>query len=328
MAKEVKKSTRGKSFYLSILEGLNQGLNPSKISEKLNISKQRLQYYLSKLKAQGVIEKIGYGTWKQVKEFNLKEVKKLTRVAPDQLRKSFTSLEPDTVRAHAFQFKYELPKNLKNWERREELMKKAKMKFEPLKLGGIKRGQRILIKGRKVWLLDKSIIIYEQESFFASKAGKARSKAINHFVKLLRACERYLKADLQLHKSRFKVSRQHYALVKNALAKQYDDNGKRLHCYTGEGLWFLIDNSFNLHEAETVHPKSAVKDNEKVQDFFNGIKKHEGFTPDFIVNSLGNTTQIMQHLDHNLKTHFSVLDRIAKAVTNLEKEVKKFGEKL
>lgn len=327
MAKEVKKSSRKENFYLSVLEGLNQGLNPSKISEKLSISKQRLQYYLSSLKRQGVIEKIGYGTWKQVKKFNLKEVKKSSRVAPHQVQKTFTSLEPDTVRGHAFQFKYELPKNLKNWNKREELMKKAGIKFEPLNFGGIKRGQKIMIKGRKVWLLNKSIVIYEKESFLASKATQARSNAISHFVGLLRACERYLRADLQLHKSRFKVSRQHYALVKNALAKQYDEEGKRLHCYTGDGLWFIIDNSFNLHEAETIHPKTAVKDNEKIQNFFNGIKKHEGFTPDFINDSIGKVTNNQIMFAENMKSHISAVQKLGAAVEELSKEVKKFGKR-
>jgi hypothetical protein len=124
-----------------------------------------------------------------------------------------------------------------------------------------------------VHLTNSSVIIYEKESYIADLAKDAKSNAINHFFRLVRGLERHLKADFSTcGQYKFRVTRQHYALIKNALAKQYDEKGQRLELYAANGIWFVIDNSYNLKEAETVNPKDADIDNEKVQNFFNSLK--------------------------------------------------------
>lgn len=324
-SKEVSKSTQRKISDLFILECLKKGLRPAQICSQFSINKKSLQYHLSSLKRKGIIKKLGYGVWEVSADQATKEVSKSTQVTPQQLKDHSDFLKPDSVRGHAFVFKFELPKGLRNWERRSDLLQVAGIEFKPLRIFG--GGQQIIFKGRKVWLTDKSIIIYEPESFIADIAKESQSKALNHFMELLKGLEKHLQANFEIHRSRFKVSRQHYALIKNALAKQYDQEGKKLECfYPGEGLWFLIDNSFNLHEAETVHPKTGVPDNEKVQNFFNGIKAMEGFTPEFIMNSIGGLTQTQGMFQENIKTHFEVLAGIKDAIKELKDEVKNLRE--
>ena len=61
-------------MYLSIYHLIKSGVKPVDILKNLEISKQKLQYYLNWLKNQGYIKKIGYGTWevkKEVKTFSL-----------------------------------------------------------------------------------------------------------------------------------------------------------------------------------------------------------------------------------------------------------------
>ena len=70
MAKEVQKSTSSKYLYLIIVDLLKQGLMPAVICSRLNIKKQKLQYYLSSLKRHKIIKKVGYGTWEILKDFN------------------------------------------------------------------------------------------------------------------------------------------------------------------------------------------------------------------------------------------------------------------
>ena len=53
---------------LSILSSLAAASNPVKIAAKLDMSKSALQYHLTKLKRQGLIRKLGYGTWEILKE--------------------------------------------------------------------------------------------------------------------------------------------------------------------------------------------------------------------------------------------------------------------
>lgn len=52
-----------KSFYFTIVSLINQGLAPSQICLKLNLSKQTVNYYISRLKNDDLIKKIGYGVW-------------------------------------------------------------------------------------------------------------------------------------------------------------------------------------------------------------------------------------------------------------------------
>lgn len=272
MAKEVSKSTRRKISDLFIVQQLKKGLRPSQICEEFSLNKKTLQYHLSSLRRRGIINKIGYGVWEIKKELPQKEVSKSTRVGRHNTQKFRLLLRPDIVRGHAFQFVLSLPKNMRNWDRREELLTEAGIKFEPLAhiFGG---GQRIILNGNKVHLTNKSIVIYEQESFIADLASESQSHAISHFLAFVKALERHLRADFSTFGVyRFKVTKQHYALIKNALAKQYDKEGKKLQCYAANGLWLEIDNSFNLHELETPHPRTSVDDNEKVQKFFNYVK--------------------------------------------------------
>lgn len=314
-------TTRSSNLKLFILSKLEEGLSPSKIAQLGGMKINALSYHLSSLKAEGLIKKVGYGTWEVCGLGGQKEVQKSTVVA-NPTSSNFEGLEPDKVRGHAFQFKFKLPQNLRNWDRREELLEKLGIQFKTLLVGGQKRGQKLIFEGRKVWLTDKSIVIYEKASFIADLASEAQSRAISHFTGLLKRLERHLQANFEIHRSRFKVSRQHYALIKNALAKQYDEEGKKLEVYSGDGLWLLIDNSYQLHETETVHPKTAVQDNKKVQDFFNGIKALEGFTPQFVVNTLSMQAQNIDQYAIHLKSHVESVQKLGSAVEELTKVVK------
>ena len=270
--KELQKTTRRKNLKLILFELIKKGFRPSQICKLLDVKETALQYHLSSLKQSGFIKKVGYGTWEILKEFNQKELQKTTRVARNNWGSKFEVLKQDQVRAHAFQFKLLIPEKLRNWNKREEILIKKGINFERLDhlFGG---GQGIDFKGRKVHLTNSSIIIYEKESYIADLSKNAKSKAIYHFFRVVRALESYLKADFSIQgQYKFRVTRQHYSLIKNALARQYDKEEKKLEVYAANGLWFIIDNSFNLNEAETVNPRESDIDNEKVQNFFNSLK--------------------------------------------------------
>ena len=322
--KEVKEITthkkRSKNFYFTVFSLIKQGVTPSKICDLHSISKQKLNYYLSSLKRSGFINKIGYGVWEITKEFDAREVKKTTRVGKTQLAQE---VKTNSVRGHAFQFVLKLPKGMVNWKHRKLYFDKIKLKYTPLVLGGIDRGQRIIFKGRKVWLTNGSIIIYEKSSYMADTAQLSKDYAISKLITLVKALEKYLRADFSFSgKYKFKVSRQHYALVKNALAKQYNENNEKLQVYNNTGLWFLIDNSFNLNEAETVHSKTAVNDNTTVQNFFNSLKETKGYTPEFVTTSLANQTENLDNYALHLKSHVKSVQDLGKGVAELVEVIK------
>lgn len=322
--KEVQKIRYNGNLNLFIFQQLKQGLNPAKISKQFGLSKTRISYYLSSLKRDGFIKKLGYGTWEILKEFAPKQVQKDNpyrygkKSNPDNLN-LFIS---DTVRGHAFQFTLSINPKLRNWNKREEILKKLGITFKNLKIIG--GGQSIIFKGRKVWLTNKSIIIFEKSSYMAETSKEAKEYAVYDMISLVEGLQRHLKADFGATrgKLKFKISRQHYALIKNALAKQYDREGKKLYVTNEKGRWFEIDNSFNLHEAETIHPKTSEQDNKKVQDFFNGIKQYEGFTPMFLIESMGKITQNQLMFDTNMQSHIKAVQDLGKGVEELTKVVK------
>ena len=319
------KKTTGRAdavLNLRILELLGSGKNPAKIAKEMNVSAQALQYHLNQLKRRGFIRKIGYGTWEVSKnKLYLPEVKesrlRLTIDNPSQ--SNLHAFTQDAVRAHAFVFTLKIPDGLRNWnnETRRAFLQKSNINFTNLTTFG--GGQRILYKGRKIWLTNKSVIVYEKSSYLAETAANAKSHAIYNFISLIKGLEKLLHADFTERAGRqysFKVSRQHYALIKNALAKQYDAEGKKLNIYSDKGLWFIIDNSFNLHEAETVHPETADTDNIKVQNFFNSLKE-QPLTTSFILEVMHGIQQNQLVFAQNMSSHIKVIKDLGSGVNDL-----------
>lgn len=309
---------RGKNFYLTVLSHIKRGDSPAQIAQNLNISKQRLNYYLATLKREGCIKKIGYGVWEFIKEKEVKEVKKTAVIG----RNSGHSLKPDTVRGHGFLFKLDLPENLNNWDKREDIFKRLDIKFNPYFVGGVKRGQRLEVLKSKVALTDRSILINFQESYIAETADKAHKDALDKFLRVVKRLERDLRANFsEFGKYKFKVSRQHYALIKNSLARQYLESGEKLNVYSGRGLWLLIDNSYNLEELETVHKDTAVEDNRKVQIFFNELKELEGYTPKLMIQATTQNAQNLANYAQHLTAHVESVKQLGNSVAELTKVV-------
>jgi hypothetical protein len=315
---------------LFVLQQLKLGLRPSQIASKFGIPKTSLQYHLDQLKRLGVVRRIGYGVWEVLSDAppRPKRSTKTTQVALDKtppFRTSpaqnsyFSDLRSDTVRAHAFMLTLKVPKGLRNWnnEMRQRFLAEHELDFTPLKIAG--GGQRIIFKGRKIWLTDPSVIVFDRSNYFAKTSKESKQLALYRLFALIAQLERCLHADFTERAGRqyrFKVSRQHYALVKNALAEQYDAEGKKLQVRTTAGLWFVIDNSFNLHEAETVHAETADLDNLKVQDFFNSLKEHP-ITTDFILKAMNGIQQNQVLFAENIHSHIRAIQDLSFATKEL-----------
>jgi hypothetical protein len=292
----------------------------------LNISKTRVHYHVKDLIDRGLVKKVGYATYEILKPYTPKTRKNAAKRFKNLTKVANSPLQPDTVRGHAFQFKLHLPKNLRNWEKREEILKKLGMEYKKLKVP--KDTLRINLKGRKVWLTNKSIIIYERESFISENATGSKSMAIDHFLKLIKNLENKLNANFSFGgQYKFKVTRQHYALIKNALAKQYNKEGKKLHYYTAEGLWLIIDNSYNLDENEQVHAITGESDSLKVQNFFNGLKKYEGYTPQTVMAAIGKTNENLEFYSRNFLSHVAAVNELTETVKELRQEIKRLSKR-
>jgi len=306
----IDQTSKNKDFYFTIFELLKKGLYPAKISKKLNISKQRANFYIRKLKKDGIIEKKGYGVW---------EVKTSKTVGGGGL-----GVE---VRGHGFAYKIPI-KNLRNWERRQELLEKRGIPIEPSQ----NKVTKLLYKGHKIWLTDHSIIVYfpKNTNFYAETSEKAQKQAELHLKTLCFGLFRFI--GINLGKTECQIIKHHYALVGNALAHDYNKRKEKLMIEMHNKVWALIDFSEGKDEFETISI-SADKDNKKVQDFFNGIKRYDGFTPEFLMNSLGGVVMLQKTFNDNivgfgdnLNSHLSILNKLGLAVDGLTEQVKKIAE--
>lgn len=340
--KEVKKTPqkiRRNYFYLTVFNLIKVGCNPSSISKKLNVSKQKLNYYLLTLKRNEFIIKKGYGTWEILKDFDEKEVKKTSQVAPNPTETFFTSFKEDMSRGHGFMYHLKIPKIYK-WNQRQVFLDKKNIKYKPLNnLGG---GQKLIIEGRKVHLKNNSILLYERSSYLTELAGESKTKAIYEFKKVIQKLERLLDVNLQIKKKYvFRVCREHYGIIKNIIAKQFDKEGKKLQCYSADGLWFLIDNSFNLHEAEII--KDRHKDENKAVERAEGFQtwmksqKDTNFkvTPELILDFFNKNNQLVEHVtqnqqvfDANMKSHIKVIQEMAKSFNKFNRLLSSRQKKL
>lgn len=325
-------STNEFDWYLRILSYLKAGLNPAKICIQLGIPKQTLQYHLTKMKREGLIHKVGYGVWEVLPDPPKTSTNFHTSIShvghrqhPPHLRTSpavltqanLTRFTQDAVRGHAFVFTLRVPKGLNNWNnrKREQYLTKKEIPFKHLNIGG--EGQRIIVKDRKVWLTNPSIIIYDKSSYFAEKALEAKNTALATHLGIIKHIERLLHTSFLIGDDyKFKVSRQHYALIYNALASQYNNEGRKLEIRTEKGVWFLIDNSYNMNEAETVHPSSAMTDNRKVQDWFNGLKA-QPITPEFVLEMMHGIQANQMAFAENIESHIGAIQDLGTGVRAL-----------
>jgi hypothetical protein len=151
------------------------------------------------------------------------------------------------------------------------------------------------------------------------------------FFKFMPKIERLLEISLKdTNGYKIRVSRQHYGLVKNALATQYYKEKKKLYVRDEKGLWFVIDNSLNLRELETVHKETAREDNMIVQDFFNDLKEHPT-TPSEILGLIKSTSSSLIDIKENaliplteqIKLHLKVQEETLKTLKKLQKTMDK-----
>lgn len=330
--KEVKKSSQDESFYLTIIESIRKGNSPADMCKSMNISKQSLNYYLSTLKRIGCIRKIGYGVWEILKDFNEKEVKiskKTTTVTPNKYTDEFLPFKEDSIRGHAFVFRFQIRKGIQNWNKRYELINEKYPELKPKQLNG---GVSILFKERKIHLWNESIVIYETMSYTARIASEAKSTALYEVQELLMSLENKLgspRAFMVRNGYKFRVRKEHYSMVKNALARQYRKDGKKLDVYNDSGQWMLIDNSHNLMEWEIIRNKEddAVKTSESVQNFWNDHKSHNfEVTATFVLNVMNGIQQNQLVFDSNMSTHLKVLTDIGTQVNELGTVVSSLNE--
>lgn len=300
-----------KKFLLPrILEELNKGLNPAQISRKLGISKQNTNYYVNKLKKDGIIRKKCYGVWET------KEVKRSKNLTPGQYKGSnFYFSKEKEVRGHAFIWRIEFI-NPFNWEK---ILKNQKLTLQRLNSGI----WRTIYKGRKIWFTKKGLIIYEPLDFLGESSFKVKGQAVFEMDRLIK--DLLFKIGQEQKAYRFTTSREHYGLIRNHLAKQYNDRKEKMSIRTEEGTaWLWIDDSHSLGELETNEPIV----NRQLQVWWNDHKNMKfELTPTKTLQMIQQVTKNQLMFDNNFQSHLKVISELGQGVRRLTEAVKKLEEK-
>lgn len=320
-----------KNFYLSIYNYIKTN---SKLpgNDYLKFKKnweQNRNYYVSELKKAKFIEKIGYGVWKTVKNFDAKQLKttkkKITRDTPQQPGGVYKSL---SIRGHSFIFKLKLPK-IRNWAKREQYLKKKNIVYKLLK--NVKDTHRIYFKGQKIWLSNRSIIIYAKSSYIADSASKTKNYALDDMFILVEALEALFKISFKIQgKYQFKVNKQHYARMQCELANQYRRDGKKLEVKQKDGTtWLWIDYSLNINETETGNTQRADIDMDRhIHPFLNSLRESPGYTPGWVINSIAALIEDRRFWAKHQKSHIKAIQILGSSVQMLKDEIKKFKNRL
>lgn len=209
----------------------------------------------------------------------------------------------------------------------------------------LKKANTIYIDGNTIRLYRNTIEVYSGHSFYADDVQKATSDSFNYWNRLFAILENDLKVILIKSRSQnIKLVKQHYAEINNELAKECNIKADKIKVFTTDDskLWFLIDNSFNLHEAETIHPKTARQDMDIVKPFFNDLRNNQPAVPSemqkmifgnaksiqILANQPNVYTESINALTKQINLHLAIMQNIGKGVNEFNNTIDNFGNTL
>lgn len=297
-----------RNFYLPILTELKLSTNLLKIQKKLNISKQNLAYYLRGLKRNGYIVQKGRGWYE-----------------PTEKSKNSTKyhkfLQKDFIRGHAYVWKIEVPQEIKDWNKRIEILEKNNFKFKLV--GVLKKIPSIKVLGRRVWLCNKHIRVFDKpkSSYYGQNAIESKKSSFYEILLIVRVLNNKLSINLKPKDIYFQ--KEHYALIKNDLAIDHNKRREQVHVSDEFGEWLLIDDSLGEGgELENIG-KKAFQTNIPMQKWWNDNKKHNfKVTPTFLLESMNQVTQNQIMFAQNIERHMNILDEMRKTLKAIQEKLK------
>lgn len=168
--------------------------------------------------------------------------------------------------------------------------------------------QKLLSKSNYVYfdnntikLCKDSVEVYagKDKSFMGEDIQRATALSFQYWNKFFRWLEDHLKVILIKPRSRnIKLVNNHYAEINNEIAKECNVNKEKISIYTTEDgkLWFKIDNSFQLNEAESLHPQTAKEDMQKVKATFNDLRDKPSYLPSEIKATVDTTLALVKEV--------------------------------
>ncbi|HEC66251.1 MAG TPA: hypothetical protein ENI23_13250 [bacterium] len=199
----------------------------------------------------------------------------------------------------------------------------------------IRKKKNILIyEANTINIHPNSLIISSNEllHFYGKTPDRAMTLSLDYWLPYFFRLQDRLKIILiKGENTEIKQFNAHFAEVDNELAKDCNEKKYNVKIFADEDnkLCFIIDKSWNVDEAEAVHPKTAQRDMQvSFQPFFNGLRKTEYYTPQFVMKSLSGLIEDRRYHAECFKSHTKLLEAFGSEVIKLRKQVKSIGNKL
>ena len=187
-------------------------------------------------------------------------------------------MRSDDVRVHNLVFKIRFKSPL-SWESR---LKVRDIPFTRLNSGVL----RIIHDGHKVWLCKDKVIIYNPVGldYTHRKASGGLLLAVKGFFIFVKCLQALLGLGLSQEGQGlvWSINRKDLALVKDAIAMDYNKRKEKLRVYDEQGLWLIADNSFNLGELDFVRNSTNHDEINTIQSFLNDLKKNPVLLSDLL----------------------------------------------
>jgi len=333
---QVKKEVKEIDFYFTVVDLLQERNSLNRVASKLGISKQLLSNRILPLKIAGVIEKKGYGVWIVNKE-NFKEFlerKEVKEGNPHTILGDGGSIAENTIRGHAFTFTIKIPE-IQQWGERTKFLEKEGIAYNEK----VRNRTSLVLKldnaEYTVWLCKSSIVIHFPKgmSFYDPLAKNTELQAAYVFKKAIVRLENIFGVSLRIGADwQFRPSRKHFSLIQNQLAKKYNDDKRKLFVSDIDGLWLLIDNSFNLNELEVIRApagRDQAEVTQQVAKVFNDIAQHPELPmPSEIYAILSQITQqisevVNNQLFHeaNIRSHIESIQKMSSILERMDKRL-------
>ena len=208
-------------------------------------------------------------TYKIIKKLKKKGLISLSQKSGHKIR---GTLDPSTKDLKAFRLKNEVRLHGQEFN--------VRILFRDQRYDVLRKNSNLVnVDGNTVRLFRDSLEVYSGKSFYADTVHKATVRSFDYWDRIFARLENDFK--IIIIKSRYQNVRlvnQHYSEINNEFAEECEKKAEKIRIYTNEDgkLWFTVDNSFNLHEAETQHPDTAQQDmSDVVRPFFNDLRDNK-----------------------------------------------------
>jgi hypothetical protein len=286
-------------------------LTPKEISVRRQTSLRAVQLIIQNLKEKGVMDE------------NAKILRSFASTCED-----FVKIEADSSLNSSFKDEHLIRLHGEEW--------RVGILFKNEKYEVIRSKSNFLdFEDNTIKLGKDAIEIYIGKSFLAVDVDRATRKSFDYFNALLIKLEYHLKVLLKKPRvDNIKRVNAHYSEINNELAKDCEIKGERIKISTDDDnkLWFIIDNSFNLHEAETIHPETSKEDmGNTIQPYFNDLRNKEHYLPSEskehldkvderisrLVDVASSNEKRQEFYNENIVTHTGSIKELGSGVTTM-----------